>query len=179
MALSISTVKALSVPVWIFTQHTTQRDSNHESMSAPFPEHFAKSDTIRLANATHSIRGSKTLSRHRPETAPQERGGLLSNARFFLFVSFQLWNEQLQWGIRTNFKQGQIKMHSLKLPSILSQGKVYSTLITLLFPPTLLISPIRPCGFFFPHLSLLCSLCLFSPLSLLLCDLLQGPQGGI
>lgn len=118
----------------IYTPHKTQRDNNHESMSAPFPEHFANSNTIPLANATHSIRGSKTLSRHRPETAPQERGGLLSNTRFFLFVSFQLWNEQLQRGIRTNFKQGQIKVHSLKLP-FGRKGKVYSTLITLLFPP--------------------------------------------
>lgn len=80
------------------------------------PRVHCKKQQIHAANATHSIRGSKTLGRHSHTTAPQERYRLLSNGRFSWFVSFQLWNEQLQRGIRTNFKQGQIKVHSPKLP---------------------------------------------------------------
>lgn len=151
-----------------YLQHTKQRDVDEETVIASCPEHIVKSNTIHPLNATHSLRRNKILIiNRRPTTAPQKC------SRFFLFVYFHLWNEQRQWGIRTNFKQGQIKVQSPKLPSILSQVKVYSTLITLLFFPSLLISPIRPCFVFF-RLPLLCSL-----LSLLQCDLLQGPQGGI
>lgn len=160
--------------------YTTQtRDNDEETVRASCPEHIVESDTIHPANATHSIRGSRTLGRHRPTTAPWERSRLLSNGGYFLFVSFQLWNEQLQRGIRTHFKQGQIKVHAPKLPSILSQEKVYSALITLLFP----------LSFNIPHTSLFFFVFFISPsslalsvsslLSLLQCDLLQGPEGGI
>lgn len=106
--------------------------------------------TIQPANVTHSIRGSKTLNRRGPATL-QERGGFLSKSRFFLFVGLQLCNEQLQRGIRGNLKQGQIKVHSLKLHYILSEGEAYSTLITLLFPSFFVIFLICPCVFFLPH----------------------------
>lgn len=161
--------------------YTTQktRDNDEETVRASCPEHIVESNSIHPANATHSIRGSKTLGRHRPTTAPRERSWLLSNGGLFLFVSFQLWNEQLQRGIRTHFKQGQIKVHSPKLPSILYQGKVYSTLITLLFSPSLLISHMRSCFFCFFFIFPSSALSISSLLSLLQCDLLQGPQGGI
>lgn len=110
----------------------------------------SKSNTIYAANV------SKTLSRHRPTTAPQERSRLLSKSSFFLFVSFQLCNEQLQKGIRTNFKQGQIKVHSSKLHSILSKGSVFHSHNSS-FPIFLNISHM---SLFFFSLSLPCSLSL-------------------
>lgn len=125
--------------------------NNKETMSDVSWAH-CKSNTIYAANV------SKTLSRHRPTTAPQERSRRLSKSSFFLFVSFQLCNEQLQKGIRTNFKQGQIKVHSSKLHSILSKGSVFHSHNSS-FPIFLNISNMSL--FFFFSLSLPCSLSLF------------------
>lgn len=159
MALSTTTAKNLYVSVWIFTLRRKWKGK----CESVVPGAYCQSNTIHPANVTHSIRGSKTLSRRRPTTAPQERSGFLSKSSFFLFVSFQLCNEQLQRGITTNFKQGQIKVHSPKPHHILSKGKVYSTLITLLFPSFFKVFLICPCIFLFFHRPLLCYLSLFSP----------------
>lgn len=160
--MCVPPLSRLSVSLYGYLHHTEHGDNNKETVRASCPEHIVESNTIHSANATHSIRGSKTLGRHRPTTAPQARGGLLSKGRFFLFVSFQLWNEQLQRGIRTNFRQDRSALSRASLHS-LSQGKVYSSLISLLFPPSPLISPVCPCCFSVPPplfpLSVLSSLC--------------------
>lgn len=163
MVLSTTTAKTLYVSVWIFTLRRKWKGK----CESVVPGAYCQSNTIHPANVTHSIRGSKTLSRRRPTTAPQERSGFLSKSSFFLFVSFQLCNEQLQRGITTNFKQGQIKVHSPKPHHILSKGKVYSTLITLLFPSFLkYFSYVLVSFFFFIALFYAISLCshlLFAP----------------
>lgn len=66
------------------------------------------------ANATHSIRGSKTSRRRRAAAASQRHGLVLSESRRFSFVSFSL--RQRQRGIRTHFLN-KVK-HKCTLPCV-------------------------------------------------------------
>ena len=103
-------------------------------------------------------------------------GYYLTPGFLYLFV-FNYEMNKLQKGIRTIFKQDQIKVrhpHPLELPSILSKGKMYSAIITLLFSLSFNI-PSTALFFFFSPLPLFACLLL----CLLQYELLQGPQGGI
>lgn len=80
-----------------------------------------------------------------------------------LCVRFQLWNEQFQWGIRTNFKQGQITKSAASsllfccLLSLSRKSALCVLALSLLHPSYVLVFPLVPSSA--PLLSVPSSVC--------------------